>query len=244
MYFRYDKSRKILLTAAASTFIILQARSFFLFNLLFAAYRCSLFKSFAYFLGMINESLKFLSEEVNKFLSFKLGVNTDPRFVLGNIAKAGDNDKLLNKGIISLINIEEDRIAKQQENFVRTENSLEYKKPPLYLNLYVLFAVNHETTYSESLIWISYVIQMFQNQNVFTPLSHPNIDSRIQKLLVDLFTLNFEQTNHLWSTLGGKYLPSVLFKIRQITINEDAAYAGGALITEIDINGVSKQMQL
>ena len=75
---------------------------------------------------MINESLKFLSEEVNKFFSLKLGVNTCPRFVLGNIAKAGDNDKLLNKGIISLINIEEDRIARQQENFVRIESSAAY----------------------------------------------------------------------------------------------------------------------
>ncbi len=193
---------------------------------------------------MINETLKFLVDEVNQFLSLKLGVNTDPRVVLGNVAKAMDSDSggtnsLSNKGILSLVNVEEDRIARQQENFTKFETGVTYKNPPLALNLYVIFAINR-TEYSESLKWLAYVIQFFQYQKVFTPLSHPALDPKIQKLVLDLHSMNFEQVNHMWSILGGKYLPSAIYKIRQITLDEDAVISGGGIITEIDLNGRSK----
>jgi len=35
--------------------------------------------------------------------------------------------------------------------------------------------------------------------------------------------MNSEQVNHLWATLGGKYLPSVLYKVRMLTIEDDTA---------------------
>lgn len=193
---------------------------------------------------MINETLKFISDEVNSYLSLKLGINTDPRLILGNVSKAMDNDvpgvnSLANRAILSLVNVEEDRVAKQQENFVKTDSGLTYKNPPTYINLYILFAVNR-TEYTDSLKWLAYIIQFFQYQNVFTPISHPALDEKIEKLIVDLYTLNFEQINHLWSTMGGKYIPSVLYKVRQITINEDAIVSGGGLITEIDNQVKSK----
>lgn len=193
---------------------------------------------------MINETLKFISDEVNSYLSLKLGINTDPRLVLGNISRAMDNDvpgvnSLANRAILSLVNVEEDRVAKQQENYVKTDSGITYKNPPTYINLYILFAVNR-TEYNDSLKWLAYIIQFFQYQNVFTPISHPTLDEKIEKLIVDLYTLNFEQINHLWSTMGGKYIPSVLYKVRQITINEDAVVSGGGLITEISNQAKSK----
>lgn len=198
----------------------------------------------AYLFSMINETLKFLLDEVNQFLSLKLGVNTDPRVVLGNVTKAMDTDSggtnsLSNKGILSLVNVEEDRLARQQENVVRSENGVIYKSPPIYLNLYVIFAINR-TEYSESLKWLAFIIQFFQYQKVFTPLSHPALDPKIQKIVLDLHSMSFEQINHMWSILGGKYLPSVLYKIRQITVDEEAVVSGGGIITEIDLNARTK----
>lgn len=193
---------------------------------------------------MINETLKFISDEVNNYLSLKLGLNTDPRLVLGNISRALDNDttgtnSLSNKAILSLVNVEEDRLAKLPENFVKTEAGITYKNPPTCLNLYILFAVNR-TEYSDSLKWLAFIIQFFQYQNVFTRISHPALDAGIEKLIVDLYTLNFEQINHLWSTMGGKYIPSVLYKVRQISIDDNATIAGGGFITEIGTNTKSK----
>jgi len=188
---------------------------------------------------MINESLQFIADELNKYLTLKLGPSGDPpRLVTGNISRVFDPEAgtgLNNKAILSLVNVEEDRVAKQQENFVKTDISTRYKSPQLYLNLYILIAVNR-TLYSDSLTWLNYILQFFQYQNVFTPISHPALDSRIQKLIVDLYSLNFEQVNHLWSTLGGKYLPSVLYKVRQITVDEDITTSEGGFIKQIQID--------
>ncbi len=188
---------------------------------------------------MITETFKFLTEELNAYLSQKLGVTTDQRLVLGNVGKAFDNDTsgnnaLTGKAILSLINVEEDRITKQQDNFIKSDTRVTYKSPPLYLNLYVLFAVNR-TDYGDSLKWLAYIIQFFQQQHVFTPTSNPNLDSRIQKLIVDLYNLNFEQINQMWSVIGGKYLPSVAYKVRQVVIDEDAIDYESGFIKEIDI---------
>jgi hypothetical protein len=189
---------------------------------------------------MIAETFKFLSEELNGYLSQKLGVTTDQRLVLGNIGKVSDSDTggtntLTGKAILSLINVEEDRITKQQDNYLKSDTQVTYKNPPLYLNLYVLFAINR-TDYSDSLKWLAYIVQFFQQQHVFTPTSNPNLDGRIQKLIVDLYNLNFEQINQLWSVIGGKYLPSVVYKIRQVVIDENAIEYETGFIQEIDIS--------
>ena len=187
---------------------------------------------------MIDLSLKFLTDELNKFLSLKLGtITTDQRLVLGNVFKATEGDgggtnNLSNKAILSLVNVEEDRIAKIQENFVKTYDGVIYKSPPVLLNLYILISVNL-SNYNEGLKWLSHFIQFFQYKNTFTPDTHPSLDPKIKKLIVDLYSLNFEQINHLWSTLGGKYLPSALYKVRQLTIDEEAVEFTSGFIKEI-----------
>jgi hypothetical protein len=194
---------------------------------------------------MIYETFNFLAGEVNQYLTQKMTTSlTDPGLVLGNAGKALDNDasgtnSLAGKAILSLINVEEDRVAQRQENYTRTGQTLISKSPQLYLNLYALFSVNTKV-YSDSLSWLAFIVQFFQYQNVFTPTTHPTLDIRIKKLIVDLYTMNFEQLNQLWSILGGKYIPSVVYKIRQITIDENAINQEGAVITQVTLNEMLK----
>jgi hypothetical protein len=195
---------------------------------------------------MIYESLKFLAEEVNKYLNFKTPnpTLTVPRLVVSNISVAGDTSAeidpdIKDKAVLSLVNVEEDKVAKQQEHFTKAELTTIYKNPPLYLNFYILF-VMHRKKYDDSLQFLGHIIQFFQHQHVFTPITHPGLDARIQRIVVDLYNLNFEQTNHLWSVLGGKYFPSVMYKVRQVTLNEDAVISESGFIKEIQLNDKSK----
>ncbi|NOT50450.1 MAG: DUF4255 domain-containing protein [Chitinophagaceae bacterium] len=190
---------------------------------------------------MLKETFQFFADELNKYLILKQVVSSDtPRVVLGNVARAYDNETLsgsepiLNRAILSLVNVEEDRISKKQENYTRSDISTKYKSPPLFLNLYMLISINR-SNYGQSLAWLSHIMQFFQYQNVFTPISHPSLDSRIVKLMTELYSLNFEQVNHLWSTLGGKYLPSVMYKIRQVSLDEDLTISESGFIKEIQI---------
>src|ERR1700743_3096316 len=96
---------------------------------------------------MINETFKFLADELNKYLSLKLTATTDQRVVLGNVGKAMDNDSsghnaLRGRAIMSLITLEEDRVAMQQKNYIKTTTGIVSQTPPVYLNLYVMIAVN------------------------------------------------------------------------------------------------------
>lgn len=196
---------------------------------------------------MLLETFQFFADELNKYLILKGVVSSDtPRVELGNIARAYDTDTLTgsdpiaNRAILSLVNVEEDRVSKQQENYVKSIVSTRYKSPPLFLNLYMLVSVNRNN-YGQSLAWLSHILQYFQFQNVFTPITHPTLDSRILKLIVELHTLNFEQINHMWSTLGGKYLPSVMYKIRHVTVDEDLVISESGFIKEIKIQDKLKQ---
>jgi hypothetical protein len=197
---------------------------------------------------MLRESLQFFADELNKYLIQKAVASLDtPRVVLGNAARAFDTEAppsgyihINNRAIISLVNIEEDRVSKQQENYTKTITSVRYKNPPLLLNLYMLISMNRNN-YGDSLTWLSHILQFFQHQNVFTPVSHPSLDRRIQKLIVELYSLSFEQVNHLWSTLGGKYLPSVLYKVRQVTMDEDVTVSESGFIKEIQLEEKVKQ---
>lgn len=196
---------------------------------------------------MLRESFQFFADELNKYLIQKNVVSLDlPRVVLGNVARAYDTDTLtgsepiVNRVILSLVNIEEDRVAKQQENYVKTDTSVRYKNPPIFLNLYMLVSVNRNN-YSQSLAWLGHIIQFFQFQNVFTPITHPSLDSRIMKLIVELHSQSFEQVNNLWSVLGGKYLPSAMYKVRQVVLDEDFAMSESGFIREISIDDKMKQ---
>jgi hypothetical protein len=173
-----------------------------------------------------------------------MGFPAEPRLKIGNVSLALDNtltgaNSLAGKAILSLVNIEEDKVAKQQENYARTDSTTLYKSPPLYLNMYILFSVN-KPEYDDCLKWLGHIIQFFQYQQVFTPVTHPNLDGKIPRIVADLYSMNFEQVNHLWSTLGGKYMPSVMYKIRQVTLDENITVSESGFIKEIQVNDKMK----
>lgn len=191
---------------------------------------------------MIQEALKFLVDELNQYFALKLGATTESRVVWGNIARAFDNEgggnsanSIMGKAVVSLVNVEEDKVSKMQENYVKTFDGVKYKSPPVFVNLYVLFSINR-ADYADCLKWLSLIIQYFQHRSVFTKDSYPSLHNGIQKMIIELVSLNFEQVNHLWGTLGGKYMPSALYKIRQLTIDEELITAEGSLIRDIQID--------
>ena len=57
----------------------------------------------------------------------------------------------------------------------------------------------------------------------------------IEKLIVEMISLTFEQQNHMWGTLGAKYLPSVLYKVRMLVVQRSAE-APASLVSEVQTN--------
>ncbi len=121
---------------------------------------------------------------------------------------------------ITLVNVEEERVGKaQQPVSVSGDGRISLGNPELRLNLYLLISANFPN-YDTGIQFLSAAVRCFQSNNVFTNENTPDMDSSLKKLIVELFTLNFEQQNHLWGSLGAKYLPSVIYKVRLVTIQE------------------------
>ena len=196
---------------------------------------------------MINEAFRILEAEVNAYFNEYLEPDTEKWVVIGNVSKLADNPEAGSNigsenspkvGVLGLVNVEEDRVSKNPQNYVREGGAVFYKNPKIFLNLYALFVITN-TKYPDALQNLSLIIRCFQRTNVFDKTSHPGMESiapSIERLTIDLFTLNFEQVNHLWSTLGGKYFPSVLYKIKVIAIEDTSNRTEAKLIEEVQLN--------
>ncbi len=195
---------------------------------------------------MIDQAMDFICKQVNAYLCVKLNITDGSTLIqLANISwndseSTGGNGADKSNAFISLVNIEEDRISKSPQNYVRSGSNVIYKNPKIFLNLYLLFSVNL-TSYSESLKRLSYIIQFFQYQNVFNQQTNPSIPAGIDELILDLVTLSYQDLNNLWGIMGSKYLPSAMYKLRLINIDENFVMGTSGLITEVIVNDKTMQ---
>jgi hypothetical protein len=139
--------------------------------------------------------------------------------------------------VISLINVEENRISRDPRNYQRSGTDLVLKNPAVHLNLTLLFTAirRGEAPYDNALVNLQAVIEYFQRQSVFDHTNSSGLDAGIEKLVMEMMSINTEQLNHLWSIMGGRYLPSVVYKMRMVTIDSPGD-AGGGIIREIESN--------
>ena len=59
----------------------------------------------------------------------------------------------------------------------------------------------------------------FQGKPMWNPQNSPGLPKGINRLVFDMETLNYDQLNHAWGAIGIKYLPSVMYKMRMLVIN-------------------------
>jgi len=163
------------------------------------------------------------------------GINAD----LGNISEiiSDVNNNAVNADvIISLINIEENRISKSPENFIRKDGGILIKNPAVHLYLTLLFtSVRRAGAYGLSLQDLQNVIGFFQKKFVFDHSNTPALNVNIEKLILDMVSLNLQQLHEIWSVLGGKYFPSVVYRMRMVTI-DSVSELSGPLVKEIELN--------
>jgi Pvc16 N-terminal domain len=186
---------------------------------------------------MINTSLEFIKNQLRSFFTNDLGDATTV-VELGNIAffetnQAGTID---DRVVITLVNIEEESTLKNGKSFQRLpDGGIRHIRLPVNLNLYVLLSCNYgggQDSYIDSLKRLSNIILFFQSQNSFEIQELPD-DSGFFKLNFELYTLTFEQINHLWGALGGRQLPSVMYKARLVKIDDRRIGKAAPVIEEV-----------
>ncbi len=124
---------------------------------------------------------------------------------------------LTNKVVLTLVKIEEEHTLKNRPAHRRNpvSGAIEYANPPVFLNLYVLMTANMDD-YGTALTYLSRIVGYFQHQRVFNENNATRPPGPLQhfEFNLSLESPSLEQWNHLWSILGGKQLPAVLYKMQ------------------------------
>lgn len=169
---------------------------------------------------MLDISVNFLTRELNAYLLARTG-GTFGSALLSRIANDSGKWAIPDDQIgVALVNVEEERALKSQlPQMQYAEGRHVIVEPEVKLNLHLLFAAYFKN-YDQGLRQLSLVLTFFQSHPVFTRERHPGLDPRIEKLGVDLVTLGFEQLNQLWAFVGAKQLPSAVYRVRLVAMQD------------------------
>ena len=162
---------------------------------------------------MINNVVTAIGDRLDEFIKNRLSLTEDTVIISSLVDIKGNiNQDIENKISIFLINIEEEKVTKNGQ-FLNYPGS----NPPMTINLYLMFSAYFSNfNYTESLLYISLVIEFFQNHNFFNKLNTPLLSSNIDKLYVEFSNVGIDEINKLWGNIGANYVPSVAYKIKHL----------------------------
>jgi hypothetical protein len=187
---------------------------------------------------MIDRALSLLREELQSYIAMSIG---SADVVVDNIGllETPNSDSLTKRIVITLVNVEEESTLK---NVSAVKNGFSttalYQNPPVFLNLYVLITCNYSgDDYIHALERLSAIIRFFQGRNIFSygasTLPTVTPDAADLRFTMELYTLTFEQINHLWGSLGGRQTPFVMYKLRLVELTENAVLREVPVVTGI-----------
>lgn len=191
---------------------------------------------FAFTFYMLKKALNFLKEKLNTAIS-------DPAqpasVILTSIVnERGEVNIQSGQLAIMLVNLEEEKILKMQlPHEKRVGNNIQFANPEIKLNLLVMLAANPGAdNYLAALDTLSQAMLFFQGTSFFDKIKYPALAPEIEKLTLELFSLTLEQQNQLWASLGAKYLPSAIYKIRLVVVDQELFGESKPLVKVIDNN--------
>jgi hypothetical protein len=169
---------------------------------------------------MIHAAVSHIANQLNQFLKRSFDLNEDV-VVMSNILEQDGTlaPNISNKLVVFLVNVEKETASSLQakpSGFERSASTY----PPVFLNLYVMIAGHFgASNYAEALKFLSNTVSFFQRQPIFDHQLTPDMDKRIDKLVLDIENLNIQDLSSLWGVLSGKYLPSILYKVRMVSFD-------------------------
>lgn len=173
---------------------------------------------------MIDLALQAIVAQLNQALRSGFAIRDDIA-VLGNVLEQDGSvgAQLDNRIVVSLVNIERDTLAQRAPRAAAHPLARSVvTEEPVHLVLSVMFAAHFSgSNYAEGLKMISAVVGFFQSRPVLDPHNTPGLDRRIDRLALDIANLSVAELSNLWSILSGKYLPSVLYRVRLVSVDRD-----------------------
>lgn len=168
---------------------------------------------------MIHKTLSGLAQLLNNYLKLSFKLTEDIAFLYP--VKDFGNALPANKICISLVNVERETGGGIRFKYKTPDSDYSHKTaPPWQLNIYILItAVFSEKQYTESLHFFSGILSFIQKSN---RLSVPDSGTPVS---IEPVNLSFQELSNIWSICGGSYHPSILCKIRVLSVDEQEVSA-------------------
>lgn len=164
---------------------------------------------------MIESVFTAMAEKLNTYFTNRYMTGDDFVIVSNLVNQDGsaaltESDKL----IVTLANM-------QQETMNTRRNNATLLDAPININMYALISAYFiEDNYQDSLKYLSGVVSFFQANKVFNHQNTPDLDPEIDKVTFEISNMNIQELSQLWGIIGGKYLPSLLYKIRMVPLTD------------------------
>lgn len=182
---------------------------------------------------MIAKTLAFIRDRLDADLLRRFPSDA-PWVAISNVVGSGGAAPagLDNKMALTLINIERDAAASGNRPYLeRGETTAAVMAPAMAINLDVLVSAHFEDRYEDGLTMLSASIGFFQSKTSYNSQTAPDLPAGMTKLTSEWVDLDLREIHNLWTVLGGRYLPSALYKLRMITVQEGLALGQVPLIT-------------
>lgn len=172
---------------------------------------------------MLDKTLIFITNLLNRNLKMSFGL-TDDIVVPGSLINLDGSvtNNIENKVIISIINLEHEKTVKHMGGYIPDQQGKFSKvNPPVYLNLYLLISANYNAAnYLEALKMLSAVIGFFQSNKIFKSAEYPDLNPHIDRLTFEIYNVPIQELSHIWGGIGAKYVPSMVYKVRMVSIQK------------------------
>ena len=173
---------------------------------------------------MIDVALTYIRDILNEHFKNEFSISEN-KVILSNIIKADGSlaQNVDGKVVFFLLSLDEEAALKNSLN--RSSNqggsSFTQKSPSLHVNMQLLFCSNFDSAiYTEGLRYLSSLIRFFQiNRKIEVDLS-TNSGNKKNKLSFELCKLDYAELSHIWSAIGSKLMPSVIYKVGLLAFDD------------------------
>ena len=175
---------------------------------------------------MIAEALKFIKELLEMEMTLAFGEKDGGRVVASSLLNPDGStvSDINNKIVVTVINLEQETTRKHMGNYVNDgKQNFGKVAPPVQFNLYVLISANFESSknYLQANEMLSAIIGVFQSQPYFTKNSKIKMKPPLEKLTFEIYNVAMNELSHIWSGIGAKYMPSIIYKVRMLAIQKE-----------------------
>lgn len=172
---------------------------------------------------MIDKAMAFIVGELNNVLLARFEGN-EKLAVLSSVSNPDGTlpPVIENKLVVSLINIEREGAAGGNTWQGRRESeNINRVSPPFTLNLLLLITASFSSDYAQALKALGVAMGLFQGKPSFNPQNSPDFPAEMEKLSMELVNMSIHEVNNVWAILGAKYMPSVIYKMRMLVLQEN-----------------------